>query len=386
MAESRALSQWEIDALLNQIPEGGPAPGAEDEAAAAPSSVIRDRGLSRVIKGYDFRRPDKFSKEQWHTLQTMHDAFARLIGVQFSSRLRTLVSVRLSSIDQGLYEEWQAQLPSQTTCYVLSVPPLDGNIVVEFNHDVASEVIDRLLGGAAVMPVQPHDLSDIELAVLRGFGRPIAVGVREMWANLQPVEPELQDLGMDANLIQIAHASDVVVTAFFEVSLGARLGAMSVCTPYTVLEQVASRLSAQVWLAAGQQTRSDDGTRRQMRALLGTASLELAVELGAAEVPARAVAELKLGDTICLDARVDRPLPVLIGGERRFDARPGMLGNRVAVRVSDVAPQPGARFAADTAADTAAHGAADPMGAPAAAEPSPSNVTPLRAQEVTGAA
>src|SRR5690606_11340376 len=121
MAETRALSQWEIDALLNRVP------GSPEDAAAALAPAAPERSFSRVIKTYDFRRPDKFSKEQWTTLQSMHDHFARLIGAAFSSRLRTLVGVRLSSIDQGLYEEWQAQVPSETVCYVLSMRPLTGN-------------------------------------------------------------------------------------------------------------------------------------------------------------------------------------------------------------------------------------------------------------------
>lgn len=339
MAETRALSQWEIDNLLNQIPD--PSPDGDEAAQGGPSSSLRprDRGVPRVIKAYDFRRPDKFSKEQWHTLTAMHETFARMIGAQFSSRMRTLVTVRLSSIDQGLYEEWQSQVPGDTTCYVLSMQPLAGSIVVEFNQDVAADVVDRLLGGNALIAATGRELSDIELVLLRSFSSAIGASLREMWTNVAPVTPKVQELGTDASLIQVAGANDVVVTAFFEVNLGNRLGAMSICTPYTVLEQVASKLLSQVWLAQGQAASSTDHTRRTMRALLGGAPLDLAVELGATEVPARSITELREGDTLVLDARVDRALSVLVGGHVRFLCRPGMIGNRVAVRVSDVIDQ-----------------------------------------------
>ena len=99
MAESRALSQWEIDALLNQIPESGEAidPGLTRPGRPASRS---ERSFGSAIKPYDFRRPDKFSKEQWHTLQSMHETFARLVSSAFSSRLRSLVTVRLSSMPE----------------------------------------------------------------------------------------------------------------------------------------------------------------------------------------------------------------------------------------------------------------------------------------------
>lgn len=330
---SRTLTQWEIDNLLNQIPETTTAPGEVEDAPIA----ARDRGLARTIKTYDFRRPDKFSKEQWQTLTTMHETFARMIGAQFSSRMRTLVSVRLSSIDQGLYEEWQLQIPSETACYVFSLAPLAGNIVVEFNHDVAAEVIDRLLGGTAVLPVRDHDLSDIEMVLLRSFGRALAAALGEMWVNVSPVEAEVQEFGLDASLIQVAGPNDVVVTAFFEVNLGSRLGAMSICMPYTVLEQVAGKLSAQVWLS-GSQGSHDERVRKIVRAVVGAAPIELIVELGATEVAARSVADLAIGDTLVLDGGVDRSLRVSIGGNQRFLGRPGMVGNRVALRVAEVTP------------------------------------------------
>lgn len=340
MAEpTRALSQWEIDNLLNQIPEGL-AENSEVEEITPPSlSPGRDRGLARAVKQYDFRRPDKFSKEQWQTLTAMHETFARMVGVQFSSRMRTLVSVHLSSIDQGLYQEWQSQVPSDTTCYVLSMQPLSGSIVVEFSQDVAADVIDRLLGGNALIASGGRELTDIEVVLLRSFSAAITSSLKEMWNNVTPVTPELQELGTDASLIQVAGANDVVVTAFFEVNLGNRLGAMSVCTPYTVLEQVAQKLLSQVWLAQGHGSAGTDQTRRAVRTLLGTAPLELSVQLGSTEMPARSIAELHEGDTLVLDARVDRALSLLVGGHERFLCRPGMIGNRVAVRVSDVVEQ-----------------------------------------------
>ena len=349
MTESRALSQWEIDALLNQIADDA---AEQEPELPAPAIARHERGFSRVIRPYDFRRPDKFSKEQWQTLQAMHETFARLMGAQFSSRLRTLVTCRLSTIDQGLYEEWQSQIPSQTACYVLSLPPLAGTMVVEFNGDVATEVIDRLLGGTAAMPGQRQEFTHIEMVLLRSFGRTVVTSLQEVWSNVLPVRPELEDVGLDASLIQIAGPNDVVVTAFFEVNLGNRLGAMSVCIPYTVLEPVTQQLSARMWLSSMTRDGGDPKARRAVRALLNKAPLDVSVEIGNVDLPARSLVELKEGDTLLLDTRVDRPLTLLVGGHRRFMCRPGMVGNRVAVRVSDAIPLP--QFEADEEEELAA--------------------------------
>lgn len=336
MAENRALSQSEIDALLNQIPEGGEA--EQGDGQSAPSTPL-DTGFSRVIKAYDFRRPDKFSKEQWGTLQSMYEAFSRFAGASFSSRLRTLVNIRLSSIDQGLYEEWQAQVPSQTACYVLSMQPMTGNIVVEFNLDVASEVVDRMLGGNGVLIDRTREMSDVEVGLLRSFSSVVAQSLQEMWSAVVPVRSQLQDFGLDAGLIQVASPTDVVLTAFFEVSVGSRLGAMSICVPYTVLEPITSQLSAQVWFQSGRPSDSTDEERLLMQALIARTSLEMQVELGSVELPTSSLIELEEGDTIVLDQRVGRPLDITVDGRPRFRGLPGLSGKHLGIRVTDVVDQ-----------------------------------------------
>jgi flagellar motor switch protein FliM len=331
MSDQGALSRWEIEALLKGIP----AEEAMEPAANAEPSAPQ-RLLTRVIKAYDFRRPDKFSKEQWATLQAMHEHFARMLGASFSSRLRTLVTIRLSSIDQGLYEEWQSQVPNPTVCYVLSLAPLSGNIVVELNLDIAAEVVDRLLGGTGTLLDRARELGEVEVGLLRSFSRNISNALQEMWANVRPMEPTLQDLGQDASLIQVAAPTDVVLTAFFEVSVAGHMGAMSICVPYTVIEPIAPALSAQVWIASSHRQALTDEERHTMEHLIGRSRLDVSVRLGGVDLPARSIVGIAEGDTFVLDARLGRPLEVLVGEHVRFLGLPGVVGNHVGVQVSEV--------------------------------------------------
>lgn len=335
MAESRALTQAEIDALLNQMPDASGGGGDVDSPSPGVTNLNGDRPLARLIKAYDFRRPDKFSKEQWHTLQSMHDTFARQVGAAFSSRLRALVTVRLSSIEQGLYEEWQSQVPGQTVCYVLSMAPLDGNIVLEFSTDFAADVVDRLLGGTGLLVPREREIGEVEIALLRSFGRAVVNTLEDMWSAITPVQVELKDIAMDAGLVQIAGANEVVVTALFEVGIGNRLGAMSICLPYTVIEPIAASLSAQIWRHIGG-SRHDPRVRAVVESLLRTAPLELAVEAGSATVPVATILEMREGDTLLLERRVGEVLPLLVDGRPRFWCRPGIVSNQVAVRITEV--------------------------------------------------
>ncbi|HZH98539.1 MAG TPA: hypothetical protein VEX38_06170, partial [Fimbriimonadaceae bacterium] len=106
---SDILSQAEIEALLNSLGDEGelnPAPApieiAKPSRTAAPVGHTKSahKGSSVAFEIYDFRRPDKFSKDQLRTLQMLHETFARLAGSSLSAYLRAPVSIDLISLEQ----------------------------------------------------------------------------------------------------------------------------------------------------------------------------------------------------------------------------------------------------------------------------------------------
>jgi len=80
----------------------------------------------KKIKIYDFKRPDKFSKDQMRTVSIMHETFARLTTTSLSAQLRSLVHVHVASVDQLTYEEFIRSIPNPTTLAVINMDPLRG--------------------------------------------------------------------------------------------------------------------------------------------------------------------------------------------------------------------------------------------------------------------
>ena len=160
MRDNKILSQTEIEALLagENVLGGDDDVGmalAESDAdpaeimlgapvAAAPAAVHQ-----RPAKLYDFRRPDKFSKEHLRSLRILHESFARMLGSSLTSYLSAGVQVRLTMLEQGTYDEYIQSLPTPTVIYVVGLAPLPGQAVIELNLPVAWVLIDRLLGGRA---------------------------------------------------------------------------------------------------------------------------------------------------------------------------------------------------------------------------------------------
>ena len=112
---SKILSQDEIDALLSV---GGRRCRAGEPPMPAPSEPVI---------AYNFRRPDRVSKEQIRSLHFLHDRFARNIATSLSAYLRAVTDVSIVSVEQFAYSEFLMSLPDPTAFYAISLPPFDGH-------------------------------------------------------------------------------------------------------------------------------------------------------------------------------------------------------------------------------------------------------------------
>jgi flagellar motor switch protein FliM len=153
---SEVLSQEEIDQLLTAINAGD----TEDFIPA------KDR---RKIKIYDFKRPDRFSREQIRTFSTMHETFARLTVADLSTLLCSMVHIRVASVDQLTYEEFIRSLPCPTALADINMEPLKGNAIMEIDPAITFSIIDKICGGCGDGTKYQHELTDIETFIMEGI-------------------------------------------------------------------------------------------------------------------------------------------------------------------------------------------------------------------------
>jgi flagellar motor switch protein FliM len=325
--DARELSQSEIDALLSKLASEG------DEPEAAPEARWK------VIKAYDFRRPDKLSKDQMRTLQLIHETFGRLASSSLSAYLRTAVQLNLVSIEQGVYGEYVERMPPDTILHILSMEPLPGSVLIGLDRVAAVTAVDRLLGGSGLSVDTSRTPTEIELALLQAFVNNMLRGLTEAWNRVVDLKPTIRDVVLDPRYVQVALRSDPVVVIALEVGIVQHSGTVTLCLPYVALEPVLPKLTAQLWFASG---RRDLGNRQQqlLQHSLEGAEVGLMVELGSTLVTVQELMELKEGDVVLLDKNTGAPLDVVIGTRRKFVARPGRVGNRLAVQIVGKAEEP----------------------------------------------
>lgn len=320
---NEVLSQDEIDQLLQAISSG--------DSEADDYKPVND---TRRIKIYDFRRPDKFSKEQIRTVSNMHETFARLTTTSLSAQLRTLVHVHVASVDQLTYEEFIRSIPTPTTLAVINMDPLKGNAVLEIAPEITFIIIDRLFGGSGDTGGKVNrDLTDIEQSVMEGIIVRILANMREAWTQVIDLRPRLQQIETNPQFAQIVPPNEMVILVTLEIKIGEEAGMMNICIPYITIEPIVSKLSSQFWFSSVRRSSTTQylGTLKEK---LADVEMELVADIGSINVPIRDVLALRIGDVVRLDnIRVGEPLTLSVGSKKKFYCQPGVVGKKMAVQI-----------------------------------------------------
>lgn len=325
MAGPDVLSQSEIDELLSALSTG--IVSAED---------IKIEQTQKKIKVYDFKRPDKFSKDQIRTLYMLHENFARLVNTYLAALLRSFVHINVASVDQLTYEEFIRSLPNPSVISIFQMRPLKGNVLLEVNPNIVFAIIDRLFGGPGNPPAKPRSLTDIEEAIVKRVNSKTLESFQDAWKQVILLEPKMEAIETNPQFTQIVPPNDMVVIITLQTKIGQAEGLMNICIPYLVLEPIMSKLSTTYWVASSVAKQSSDEIINALQRKLERTLIPMVVELGNIRVNVHELLDLSVGDVLQLETKTDDDLSIIIGSNEKFKCKPGVSGKKLAVQISQI--------------------------------------------------
>ena len=279
------LSQNEIAQLIAAINAGN-----------TESEDFRPASDARKIKIYDFKRPDKFSREQIRTVSMLHETFARLTANSLSVQLRSMVHVNVASVDQLTYEEFIRSIPTPTTLAVINMDPLQDNAILEIDPDVTFFIIDRLCGGPGDGIKFRHELTDIEQSIMERVIVRLLGNLREAWTQIIDLRPRLCQIDTNPQFAQIVPPTDMTVLITMEVKASDAEGMINFCIPYITVEPIIGKLSTQLWFSIYESNytpfRNDTLVNRE------DIPVKLTAEILRRDYPLREIKEWKEGTNI----------------------------------------------------------------------------------------
>jgi len=320
------LSQAEVENLLSAM-ETGIAPEA---AALAEPPKPREK-----VSVYDFKRPERVGKEQMRALQTMHEGFGRNFGAALSALLRNIVEVKLTSVDQLTYSEFVFSLENPTCFNLINAEPLEGQLILDINPSVLFPIIDRLLGGSTTSaPPARRPLTEIELRLVARITDLFLVEMKHAWENVLDLVLTVDRVESNPQLVQIIPANEVVVLISFELTIGETRGMINLCIPFNSIERISNKLTANSWVSYSKRPPTAESLQ-QISDAIGSAPVEIVVELAATQITTADMLGLRVGDIIASEKDVREPLTVRIEGVPKFRATPGKSKGRRAIQIVD---------------------------------------------------
>jgi flagellar motor switch protein FliM len=296
--------------------------------AAVPSAARLDRSRAQL---YDFRRPNRFSREHVRALQIVNETFARQFATVLSTTLRVVSQVTLVDVGQITYDEYVRRLPNPSLLAVLAFDPLPAAGVFQLPMDIVMAVVDRLLGGQGG-PEQPsRALSDIETGLARQLVQRVVHELTYAFESLSPVVARVLNLESDAQFMQLASPSEPVIVSSFDVRIGELAATASLCLPFQTLEPVLEAVGTRALVrGAGGNTPAAERLLEQNLQSLG---VEVSVAFRSVTLTSSEVMALAVGDLLPLRHPVTAPLSIEVDGVTVASAVPGSHGQRLACQV-----------------------------------------------------
>jgi flagellar motor switch protein FliM len=321
---SQTLPQNVIDSLLQNVAEGKV---SVDE--------LSQKTNQTEITNYDFRRPNRISKNQIRTLQSIHESFAETFAYYLVSRLQTNVTITPTSVDQLFYSEFILSVSNPSCLYVFEVSGTDGSAIMEISPQLSLIIVERLLGGNADDLPKPRTITPIEQTVVRGIVEHGLSDLSTAWKSISDISFKYQRLEQEADFVQIAPSSEIVIVISFDVHIGQHTFMMNLCFPTFALEEVLSKLNRQqITTSAHQQ--NEQKIRDNILAVnqqISITFLPIIAELAKTSISVSELLELKVGDILKTHKRIDQEIEVIIAGKRKLAARPGVVEGKKAVRI-----------------------------------------------------
>lgn len=322
MAE--VLSQSEIDALLSALSTGDVEP-----------EQLKEKEEKHKIKKYDFRSPQKFSKDHIRTLEMVHDAFARIISNYLSGQLRKHVRVDIQSVEQITYEEFVHSIPNPTILTIFKMPPLQGNILLEMNPQFSFQILDILLGGTGDREERAKEFSEIDKNILSNITSEMIKSLILAWDGILEVKPEFEGLETNASANQTLAPNEPVALLSFSVELGKSTTYMNLCIPYLSVEKVLDKLVVQYWFKTDESELQDE-SREKLKKGMEPVEVNMHVQLGETNITIDDFLKLVRGDVLILNSQYSDPVRVFVEDEECFIAKPGTIGKNIGIELLDI--------------------------------------------------
>lgn len=343
------LTRKDVDDLIRVLVEGPQDAGSDEEPIWAKQSRLRV---------YDFRTPNKFTREDLRSLYTVHQSLANLFALELSARVRIPMNSEVLSVEQGISDRILDSIPSPGFVAVMSMNTLDNAVLLDIEPGFILAMVQRLMGGLPSHE-KPRELTEIEQQVARLILEDFIATMQSIWSKTFPVHLELKSIQTDPAFIPAPLRQIPVAVVAFSITYESQISRMRLILPHDTLEPFLSRtrrpLNGRESLNEEHQgttpgalahvpreeaptgDHAGDASRCQDLLLHAIADSYVPLTVEIAEIAATLdeCRSLSPGDIVMVGRRIDNPVTVKVKGYPKFRGFLGKSGRHLAVLTTE---------------------------------------------------
>ena len=309
----RVLNQDEIDSLL------GFDMGDGDDSERSGIRAIINSAL--------------VSYERLPMLEIVFDRLVRLMTTSLRNFTSDNVEVSLDTISSIRFGDYLNSIPLPAILAVFRAEELDNYGLLTVDSNLIYSIVDVLLGGrrgTAALRIEGRPYTTIERVLVQRMVEVILNDARQAFEPLTPVHFNLDRLETNPRFAAIARPANAAILVKLRIDMEDRGGRVELLLPYSTLEPIRKMLLQQFM---GEKFGRDNIWEGHLATELWTTETEVRCVLDEQQMPLSKVLDLKVGDTLMLNATPDSEVSVRAGSIPLTTGRMGRKGQHIAVRV-----------------------------------------------------
>lgn len=353
---TQILTQEEIDALIFGMADGDSTAKNEPQAEQAPAlaaiqqaqpvvdineliqsaqkDIVQRVEPKRDYRLYDFRRPEKFSKNQIREVRSQMEILARQFNNIIANLLRFNTEVVLIEVGQCNYADlYRTSMLHSIICLFALEENKGGHGILQFSTELAFTMIERLMGGEGSPSQTVRDLTDFERLVFNDIFQRFIDSYTKALKEYAEINGKIIRLETDEKLIPKGFSPDeTFVKCTFEMRFPKNKGFIIISIPYSIISH---------HFTGGKYDTHSNISRKPISSndISGTVKdlkFNAEVEIGKTKSTIRELLALEPGSLLIFDRKSNEPFDLYINKSPRFKVKPGYVDKKMGVEIISI--------------------------------------------------
>lgn len=278
------------------------------------------------------------SYERLPMLEIVFDRLVRLMTTSLRNFTSDNVEVSLDNISSIRFGDYLNSIPLPAILAVFRAQELDNYGLLTVDSNLIYSIVDVLLGGrrgTAAMRIEGRPYTTIERVLVQRMVEVVLADAKAAFEPLTPVSFVLDRLETNPRFAAIARPANAAILVKLRIDMEDRGGRIELLLPYGTLEPIRKMLLQQFM---GEKFGRDNIWESHLATELWSTQTEVRAVLDEQTVSLRQVLELKIGDTLMLNASPNSLVELKAGAIPLTKARMGRRNHALAVRVEEPLP------------------------------------------------